>query len=419
MGIAPRGVKTQMTMTATGTPAAPASRFRWSWLWGPKLDFAWNFMPFWLGFAMIGALYLTRPAGAAADPMWSLSISGQQFNIMVLATVLYGLLIDGPHLWATIARTYTDAEEWAARRKLFLTSLLAFAVGPAIILAPYLVNLVTPLPPRMLNAGWWAWGVAFGFYALYHINKQHWGFVSLYRRKNGDTDPTEGRIDAIFFNVAIWLPYVSMKSAPWGTLAGSRAPEAAHAVFNASHLLFVAVCLAYVAYQVAQWRKGVVRNGPKLLYIGTIITLYYLTFAIDPRIAFFWVFITGTGHCAQYHAVVWAYGKKRYEVAEQAQKRLPHLIFSNVWLYLTLGLLFALFTLQGPGADAIKNLASDALETSIFSHAFTFLSPSEGHDLGFQLLTAFIAGVRLHHFYVDSKIWKVSKSQALAKNLSV
>ena len=36
-----------------------------------------------------------------------------------------------------------------------------------------------------------------------------------------------------------------------------------------------------------------------------------------------------------------------------------------------------------------------------------------------KLMAAMISGVRLHHFYVDSKIWKVSKSPALAKNLDV
>jgi hypothetical protein len=39
--------------------------------------------------------------------------------------------------------------------------------------------------------------------------------------------------------------------------------------------------------------------------------------------------------------------------------------------------------------------------------------------LGARLAAAVIGGVRLHHFFVDSKIWRVSKSAALAKNLNV
>jgi hypothetical protein len=44
---------------------------------------------------------------------------------------------------------------------------------------------------------------------------------------------------------------------------------------------------------------------------------------------------------------------------------------------------------------------------------------SQGFTLGAQVAAAFVGGVRLHHFYVDSKIWRVSKSAALAKNLAV
>jgi hypothetical protein len=49
----------------------------------------------------------------------------------------------------------------------------------------------------------------------------------------------------------------------------------------------------------------------------------------------------------------------------------------------------------------------------------SFLDRGQGLDLGLKMAAAMISGVRLHHFYVDSKIWRVSKSAALAKNLNV
>lgn len=407
-----------MSMVGSVVVEKAPARVRWSWLWSARADLYWNLIPFWLGFVLLGALYWTRDGGTAPnEPGWHFSFAGKNISVMVLAYTLYGPFIDGPHLWATIARTYTDAEEWAVRRWLFISSLLALLIGPALILTPYLISTVVPLSKDKLDWGFIVWSWSFGTYALYHINKQHWGFVCLYKRKNGDNDARESRIDAWFFNTAIWAPYIAMLAAPWDP---SQAKSAgASALFTTCHAVFLTISVAYAAFQLSQWRKGVVRNGPKLVYITTILSLYYLTFAWDPRVAAFWVLITSTGHCLQYHAVVWAYGTKKYGAKERATRKLPNLIFDSFWLYLVLGLAFALFTLQGPGANTFKRLSADVLHSAVFSHTFTFLDQHGGVELGLKILTAFIAGVRLHHFYVDSKIWRVSKSPALAKDLNL
>jgi hypothetical protein len=417
----------QQALEVSVSPAALSPRVRWSWLWGQRNDVLWTLLPFWLGF-----LFLALIAGTTAptNTMWSFTLGGHKFSVMRTLLYLYGPLVDAPHLWATIARTYTDREEWATRRRLFLGSLAAFAIGPVIVLLPYLVRAVASVPASFAQSGWLIWSTLFSFYALYHINKQHWGFVCLYNRKGGDTaHKAETRADALFFQTAIWLPYVAMVVAPWYTDADGDPLRVMHtaigsttlgAILNmACRVAFFIVCAAYVAFQVNQWRKGHARNGTKLLYVATVISLYYLTFAIDPRIASFWVIITGTGHCAQYHAVVWAYGQKRYAPKPEKSSDLPTRIFANVWLYILLGVAFGLVTLQGPGADVAKRLVASVLQAGFFSHVLSFLDRAAGQDLGYKVMTAMISGVRLHHFYVDSKIWRVSKSAALAKNLNV
>ncbi len=410
-----------MTMSTTGTESVGSGRVRWSWLWNTRQDVAFNLLPFWLGYVLLAALFLTRQGGAGTDPHWMASLGSRSFDIMVIAAMLYGPLIDGPHLWATIARTYTDTKEWAARRLLFLTSLLAFAVGPVVILIPYLINMVVPLPRPVLDWGWIAWTLGFSLYVIHHINQQHWGFVSLYKRKNGESDPRERRIDQVYFLTALWSPYIAMITAPWSDPQHARTGVslASSFAFNTCHVVFLAATAAYLIHQVRLWRRGEVLNGPKLLYIATVVPLYYLTFSFDPRLAAFWVFITGTGHCAQYHGVVWAYGEKRYASAGADKRGLPHLIFSNVWVYVVLGVAFALVTLQGPGAYRIEQVVGSWLQNSVFASVFSFLDPAKGNWLGVQLIAAMISGVRLHHFYVDSKIWKVSKSKTLAKDLNI
>jgi hypothetical protein len=405
---------------STTSPAVLAPRVKWSWLWAPKTDVLWNLLPFWLGFLFLGLLAVSNVSMAAPRSMWTFNLAGHQLSVMAMILYLYGPLVDAPHLWATIARTYTDREEWAARRRLFIGSLLALAIGPAIVLLPYLVKAIAPIPAGSETIGWAVWTWAFSFYALFHINKQHWGFVALYNRKNGDSaNLVETKIDSRFFQLAIWLPYVAMHAAPWyldfdgkpyrlmQVAVGST--TVGGLLHLACKVAFFAACAAYAAFQFNQWRKGLTRNGSKLLYVGTVLGLYYLTFALDPRIAMFWVILTGTGHCAQYHAVVWAYGKKRY-APNAPERSLPVRIFGNIWLYIALGVGFGLVTMQGPGAGVFKDL---------IGRAFAAVDHGGGYDLGIKVSLALISGVRLHHFYVDSKIWKVSKSAALAKNLNV
>src|SRR5258708_6268513 len=206
-------------MTAT-TSDALVPRVRWSWLWTPRTDFVWNLLPFWLGFGLVAVLYATRGGGPTADdPAWTLHVAGRTVSVMAVMVYLYGPLVDAPHLWGTIARTYTDAGEWATRRRLFLGSLIIFLIGPVIILLPCAVRALVGLPAGAETLGWQFWSSAIAFYAIFHINRQHWGFVALYRRKNGEVgapaqDKDDARWDTLFFQIAIWLPYLAMLPAP-------------------------------------------------------------------------------------------------------------------------------------------------------------------------------------------------------------
>ncbi|MDB4976645.1 MAG: putative rane protein [Myxococcaceae bacterium] len=394
-------------------------RVRFRWLWSARRDLLGNFVPFWLGFALLAGLFATRDSGSSSthDAIWTFSSGGREWNVLATVMLLYGPLVDGPHLWATIARTYTDREEWAAKRKLLLGSLLAFALGPALILLPYGLHALGLLSADHLDAGSWVWTTAFGGYALFHIYKQHWGFVCLYRRKNQDQDQTETRLEAWLFPVLMWAPYFAMLLSPSNPepLAGA----ASGLLFGAAHAAFLASFLGYAGYQLVRASRGETLNGSKLMYIATVSLLYYLTFAFHPRLAAFWVLATSTGHCVQYHAVVWSYGQKQYALKPDSKPGLPHRIFSRGWLYVALGLAFALLSLQGPGSGMARRVLASALDLYLFPYVFPFLDHKNALSLGMQIGGALVAGVRLHHFYVDSKIWRVSKQPAVARSLDV
>ena len=46
------------------------------------------------------------------------TLAGRHVSLSGVILFLYGPLVDAPHLWATIARTYTDRDEWAQRRRI-------------------------------------------------------------------------------------------------------------------------------------------------------------------------------------------------------------------------------------------------------------------------------------------------------------
>jgi hypothetical protein len=106
-------------------------------------------------------------------------------------------------------------------------------------------------------------------------------------------------------------------------------------------------------------------------------------------------------------------------VGKKQERKLPTVIFENLPLYIGLGVLFGVLTLQSFGGGIVSRFIAGGLGHNVFASLFTFLDEHAGVELALKVVAAFISGVRLHHFYVDSKIWRVSKSATLAKNLNV
>src|SRR5262249_23331851 len=104
---------------------------------------------------------------------------------------IWALGFDGPHVFATLSRTYADRDEMQRRRKLFRGSLLWFLLGPTMVVLGWLNFLGTNL-----------WGPAFfvfaSLWAYYHLVKQHYGFMILYKKKNQDLAEFDNLIDRAF-----------------------------------------------------------------------------------------------------------------------------------------------------------------------------------------------------------------------------
>ena len=80
--------------------------------------------------------------------------------------MLWVLAIDGPHVFATLSRTYLDDRERAARGALMRWSLCFFALGPASVAGSAAVGARLPYDLFLTFCTGWAY---------WHVVRQHYG----------------------------------------------------------------------------------------------------------------------------------------------------------------------------------------------------------------------------------------------------
>ena len=267
---------------------------------------------------------------------------------------------DGTHIFATASRTYFDP---AARRRdavlLWGSVAVLFALGPALVLlgAKHLLALIVAV------------------WAYYHVVRQHYGFMVLYKVKNGDLAPEDNRLDRAFLGV--------MLIAPPFLRFFARHPEELGIPFKlawAEPVVWIAVAAVTVAWGMRQVRTPS-RNLPKYLLLGGIIPLHWLTFALMSWQAA--VPTVSIVHNLQYHALVWFHNRNRY----------------------------------GDERAITRSLAMYAAAALVFSAAYRI----PGFRLGqvSDLAFGFFCGFGMTHYYLDSKIWRVRHDPMLREALAL
>src|SRR5688572_21729142 len=106
---------------------------------------------------------------------------------------LWAILVDAPHVFGTFSRTYFDRAERKSRSRLLWGSLLFFLIGPTLVL---------------LGAGFLFFFIA-ALWAYYHLVKQHYGFMVLYKKKNSDLAPIDNALDRLFLMFTFNYPFVA------------------------------------------------------------------------------------------------------------------------------------------------------------------------------------------------------------------
>src|SRR5215470_13873464 len=183
---------------------------------------------------------------------------------VMIVTWIWALGFDGPHVFGTISRTYADNEERRNRARLLYGSLSLFLLGPSMVLAG-----------RARLAGTDAWGPLFFFFAslwaYYHLVKQHYGFMILYKKKNNDLAEIDNLIDRAFLLLGLTYPFLHFLS--HGVAAAGRVPFSLESGFfwwieNLVLFAFVVSLILFAGRQAVRLylRKPV--DGPKMLLLA-------------------------------------------------------------------------------------------------------------------------------------------------------
>src|SRR6266478_2904709 len=149
------------------------------------------------------AISLRWIISARDDLVWFIGSVVSSYALLILyvagvlplipMVALWAILIDAPHVFGTFSRTYFDRSEWKTRKRCMLGSLLFFVVGPVMVL---------------LGFGFTFFFVA-ALWAYYHLVKQHYGFMVLYKKKNYDLAPVDNALDRLLLLFAFNYPFVA------------------------------------------------------------------------------------------------------------------------------------------------------------------------------------------------------------------
>ena len=253
------------------------------------------------------AISLRWIINAREDLIWFIGSVAASYALLILysAGILplipmvagWAILIDAPHVFGTFSRTYFDASEWKTRKRLMLGSLLFFVVGPTMVL---------------LGAGFTFFFIA-ALWAYYHLVKQHYGFMVLYKKKNNDLAPVDNALDRWLLMFAFNYPFVAFIASDPNAMA--RVPAVLRGGVNAvAIILLIGTIVLGIGWLIRQLQRAISReplNVPKYLLLAAAIPMHWIALMTPmPAKPIALVAILTIYHNLQYHRLVWFHNQK-------------------------------------------------------------------------------------------------------------
>src|SRR6185295_2531699 len=358
------------------------------------------------------AISLRWIISAREDLIWFIgSVAASYLLLILYATGVlplipmvagWAILIDAPHVFGTLSRTYFDRSEWKTRKRLLLGSLLFFVIGPLLVL---------------VGLGFTFFFIA-ALWAYYHLVKQHYGFMVLYKKKNNDLAPIDNALDRLLLLFAFNYPFVAFIAGDPTAMA--RVPPVLRSGVNGVALiLLVGTIVLATGWVARQVQRAILReplNVPKYLLLAAAIPMHWVALLTPmPAKPIALVAILTIYHNLQYHRLIWFHNQKyRYAGVSPALSaqdgRVPKygpaaFISRRLIFYILFGIIFGIIY-QGPR----QYLGYLNLHTGDSPAALS--KP-------IQLGIAFLWGYAFIHYYLDSKIWRVRRDPSVGQALKM
>src|SRR3989441_5088185 len=244
---------------------------------------------------------------ARDDLVWLIGSVASSYLLLILyvkgilplvpMVAVWAILIDAPHVFGTFSRTYFDRTERRNRSRLLWGSLLFFTIGPIMVLA---------------GAGLIFFFIA-ALWAYYHLVKQHYGFMVLYKKKNNDLAPVDNALDRLLLMFAFNYPFVAFIANDRAAMA--RVPAILRGGVNAvAMILLIGTIVLGIGWLARQIQRAISReplNVPKYLLLAAAIPMHWIALMTPmPAKPIALVAILTVYHNLQYHRLIWFHNQK-------------------------------------------------------------------------------------------------------------
>ncbi|HEY5945695.1 MAG TPA: hypothetical protein VIV40_09400 [Kofleriaceae bacterium] len=301
------------------------------------------------------------------------------------------LLVDVAHVWSTTFVVYLDPVEWKRRPLLYgLTPVAAFVVGVAL----------------------YAWGPgpfwrAIAYLAVYHFIRQQYGWVMMYRGRNGERDRLGRWLDGATIYLATLYPLVWWHAHLPRGFAWMRTGDFMTGlpiwIADVTGIAYLALLATYAGRAIAQlarresvsWGKHlVVLTTAACWYVGIVVTNSDYTFTITNVLI----------HGVPYMALVYIY-------ARNAAREAPHSANARL-LRGGRGIVVFLSTLW-----LIAYVEEMVWDRALWHDREWLFGSGLDIGTGALILAPLLAVPQLTHYFLDGFLWRRRANPRLGRLL--
>ncbi len=327
------------------------------WLVSPRYDLFFFIGSCVITWIFLGLYHLIEHLGVSIGP-----------SRILITYFIYTALFDQPHIFQTFARTHADTTEYKRRKPLHTWGLLAFVIAGVVL---SIANLERELI------------IFAAIYGSWHIIRQHWGFLRIYKALNRDMQYIDNVVDGLMFytGMAAFILYDYVENPPQTVIYGdlwAPFPSAPEWLGQLAWYAFMIALALFVIRQLTRLSRGESLNLPKLIFLTAAMGTHGLVF-----------FFTATP----------------FLVAEALETSYHNVQYQGFMMH---------FQRKRLGAHLVKRWLLAALSYGLIIGALEVLAL---YQRSLAWLFAPFSMVVIYHYYVDGKIWKMRESPELREAL--